>query len=407
MERIAAPVPRVSKRMVEAFLGAHESVTAAVATKEVLSAEDRARFDALQAAIGLAKREIPDEPAGEMWAPENAVLSQVQSFLAEQALAGAMPPPEEVMYDDHDLGGWAQSFFSWWRRIIKHRFVDATAASVIPIPNQARLALFGDWGSGRYGAPVLAGTIGRMPGRLDAVIHLGDTYYSGTENEVASHLLAVWPRRTDARGFTLNGNHEMYGGGIGYFQALAQLGQPSSYFALRNDDWLIVALDTAYDNHSLHGNQADWLTGLAQTAGPRRIVLLSHHQPFSAFEKSGPALVQALGTLLNGGRIHAWYWGHEHRLALYEPHPAWGLLGRCVGHGGYPYFKVANPGAWDALTGDSGSQWLRIPAGARSPGGIVLSDDNPYVLDDPTRPLDRSSFLAGFSQNGGKVDVTF
>ena len=32
-------------------------------------------------------------------------------------------------------------------------------------------------------------------------------------------------------------------------------------------------------------------------------------------------------------KIFAWYWGHEHRCALYDQHPKWGVFGRCIGNG--------------------------------------------------------------------------
>src|SRR5207245_6113755 len=59
----------------------------------------------------------------------------------------------------------------------------------------------------------------------------------------------IWPQNTIS--FALNSNHEMYAGGEGYFRALladnrfaAQGGL--SYFALENNQWLIIGLDTAY-----------------------------------------------------------------------------------------------------------------------------------------------------------------
>ena len=39
-------------------------------------------------------------------------------------------------------------------------------------------------------------------------------------------------------------------------------------------------------------------------------------------DDQGPKLRIALADLLNTQRIHAWFWGHEHRLVLYDPHPS-------------------------------------------------------------------------------------
>ena len=50
----------------------------------------------------------------------------------------------------------------------------------------------------------------------------------------------------------LNGNHEMYSGGFGYFKLiLPAFEQDSSYFALQNEHWLLVGLDTAYVDHDM------------------------------------------------------------------------------------------------------------------------------------------------------------
>ena len=90
----------------------------------------------------------------------------------------------------------------------------------------------------------------------DVAIHLGDVYYSGTKDEFRDYFLGprCWPRGTlgetrgGARGtYALNGNHEMYSGGAGYFRrALPAFGQETSYFCLENAHWRIIGLDTGY-----------------------------------------------------------------------------------------------------------------------------------------------------------------
>ncbi|XLM19336.1 metallophosphoesterase, partial [Chromobacterium piscinae] len=90
--------------------------------------------------------------------------------------------------------------------------------------------------------------------------------------------------------FTLNSNHEMYSGAFGYFQELGlrfPLQQGTSYFSLRNHNWLILGLDTAYwsDKYKLY---MDGALGDAQTAWLKtvtagwqgKIMLLSHHQGY-------------------------------------------------------------------------------------------------------------------------------
>ena len=86
------------------------------------------------------------------------------------------------------------------------------------------------------------------------------------------------------------------------------------------------------------------------------MVVFSHHQPYSLFDSQGPKLVTKLARLLARAELFAWYWGHEHRCVLYDQHPAWGLLGRCIGHGGYPYFR-------DQLGAFAARRWHACGAG--------------------------------------------
>ncbi|TIR17122.1 MAG: hypothetical protein E5X33_27150 [Mesorhizobium sp.] len=78
-----------------------------------------------------------------------------------------------------------------------------------------------------------------------------------------------------------------------------------------------------------------------------RTILLSHHPLFSAFSAIGapgtdgkrtavnPNLLTAFERLSAEKAIAAWFWGHEHNLAIYNPFA--GLSrGRCVGHGAVP-----------------------------------------------------------------------
>jgi hypothetical protein len=77
---------------------------------------------------------------------------------------------------------------------------------------------------------------------------------------------------------------------------------------------------------------------------------------------------------LEGRKIFAWYWGHEHRCVLYNAHPAWGVLGRCIGHGGFPYFR-------DNSFGNAPAKPLWIPLATKNlvPGGEILDSQNPYI----------------------------
>src|SRR5262249_7606200 len=142
---------------------------------------------------------------------ENPFLCQLQGLAQQRAetaqAEGRLVDPvvglsqfREVIYDDRDLGGWIKSFFRW-KLIGKHQFAEPPDTSVIPIADDARIALFGDWGSGRYGAPVIGATLRADPLPIQVMIHLGDVYYCGLESEVTQNLLAPWPFRPEAKSF--------------------------------------------------------------------------------------------------------------------------------------------------------------------------------------------------------------
>src|SRR5947209_2684410 len=129
----------------------------------------------------------------------------------------------------------------------------------------------------------------------------------------------------------------MYSGGDPYFDTiLPKFRQPSSYFALQNTHWLLIGLDTAHSDHNLDKRQIAWLNSVLKQKGDRKVILFSHHQPFSRLDKQGLDLQEAMATVLRDKAITAWYWGHEHDCIIYEKDERFGLLGRCIGHGGIP-----------------------------------------------------------------------
>lgn len=214
------------------------------------------------------------------------------------------------------------------------------------VPANAKIAIVGDWGTGLPEAKALLEAIARK--NPDIVIHIGDIYYSGTEFEVENYFWNIWSSTFDlskVRTFTLAGNHDMYSGGGPYYQLIDKLGQPASYFCLRNADWQLIALDTGlHDDDALDARptyledtEVQWLNDKVATADKRRTVLISHHQLFTAFESIGG---QAVNTRLQAQvdsvlpQTTVWFWGHEHDQVIYKP---WqGVLGRCIGHGAYP-----------------------------------------------------------------------
>ncbi len=225
-------------------------------------------------------------------------------------------------------------------KFIKHEKKTDFRFDIVDKPT-VTIALVSDWGGGNDAARAVAAQIkARQP---DHVIHLGDVYYAGTEREINNRFLNMWDfwatPATAGRSFALNSNHEMYGGGHGYFKTtLKALKQPASYFSLSNKHWRFIGLDTGYVDHDLNAEQIDWLGG--QLTGSAKTILLSHHQPFSAFadNDSGANLRARVQPFFD--KVYGWFWGHQHLCVAYGKHL--GINGRCIGHGCIPY-EVPTP----------------------------------------------------------------
>jgi predicted phosphodiesterase len=229
-------------------------------------------------------------------------------------------------------------------------------------PQNALIALLADWGTGEESATNMLKHIAyRKP---DIVIHLGDVYYSGTAFEFQNYFYAIWqdtfglPRlnwNTKSAGptsnpatFTLAGNHDMYAGGSPYYTTIDMLGQPASYFCLRNRDWQFIALDTGLHDSDptkvnsatyLEDTELTWLKNKIATKDGRRTVLLSHHQLFTGFQEEeidgepvNAKLLEQVASVLP--EVDVWFWGHEHNLVIFDKYS--GVLGRCIGHAAFP-----------------------------------------------------------------------
>jgi hypothetical protein len=314
----------------------------------------------------------PDELVANLQTFMTTVMAPAENRF-EQSANGTL----EAKFDSHDFLGWAASFFTWWRKL--NPFDWKTPGAPMAVGSRCRVALFGDWGTGLYGAPVCAKSI-ESAGKYDVVLHLGDVYYSGTKDEIQERFIDLFPTVPGAINRGLNGNHEMYTGGRAYFDAIQPWGQTSSYFALQNGDWILACLDSAYADHDLHGAQGQWVQDLAAASPEKKLVLFSHHQPFSLLDQQGPKLVKKLEPLFKSKRITAWYWGHEHHCILYKPHALYGLRGRCVGHGGFPYFREKKIlGATPPAT----PEWKNLESKNLVPSAKILDGENPYVDDAP------------------------
>jgi hypothetical protein len=330
--------------------------------------------------------------------PRHAMASLLQTHVAKNAgaedkIAEFLLKVEtrilecfEVRFSTSDFLEWAASFFTWQPKIKAAKF-PAANPTADPIANTFSIGMLGDFGSGLYGAPACAKSIVNGPDRYSLMLHLGDVYYSATADEVQSRFFQFWPRMPNTINRTLNGNHEMYNGGISYFgEMLTDFKQQSSYFAMQNDFWVLAFLDTAYNGAVggaegvLDDTQMTWLSGIVKAAGDdRKVVLFSHHQPFSLVEdNNGGNLIPQMEKFGLADRIYAWYWGHEHRCLLYDRHPKHGFRGRCAGHSGFPETRpdVLNL----PISPEFGSQWRRLESKDKSkPDGWIYDTNNLYI----------------------------
>jgi hypothetical protein len=293
------------------------------------------------------------------------------------------------------------------------------------LADKARVAIIGDWGTcDDVAAAVIAQLAAKKP---DVVIHLGDVYYAGVEQQFARFRKQL----DDALQYhapggpvvlTLSGNHDMYSGGTGYYGTLMDFGQPASYFCLRNANWQFVAMDTGFTNsaiklkfnpddpddpHGIDPLEAEWVRDKVTNAGGRNTILLSHHQPFSAFERltgGGPvneALLAQMSPVLGG--VCRWYWGHEHDLIVYlDAEKYQGVLGRCIGHGAIPMddatyrLQALWPKDKDGYTVPKWDDTVRLDRVSENPhfynhGYVIIDLDGPkgtathYQASDPEK----------------------
>lgn len=384
--------PLVSYKTLNLALSKPESVEK---TSQEAQTSDPAEAAAMMASLNFALAKLEEESQGGdetvMVSADHRIASLLQTYMGEKAKeAGKLEPigadsfgqdQYEAKFDDKDYVAWVGSFFSWWKGIVDHPWLDQPQTK--RFGNNSRLALLGDWGTGMYGAPACSQTIENDAQGYAVRLHLGDVYYSGNKNEVQERFLDIWPKNKTGEEINraCNSNHEMYTGGHAYFnRTLAMFNQSASYFALENDHWILAGLDTAYKEKDLKGQQVEWLTNLVNNAQGRKVILFSHHQPFSPFDGGHPNVTTKLGNLLGNHQIFAWYWGHEHRCVIYEEHAAWKLHGRCVGHGGYAYFRddVGNAQVLDGA-GHQGTVWKRLEAKNAAPAGRILDGPNPYL----------------------------
>ncbi len=289
------------------------------------------------------------------------------------------------------------------------------------LPNKGTVVIIADWGTGQPAAKALLAKVATHT--PDVVIHLGDVYYSGTQSEVQNYFYSIWqptlgiPRvawgakLTDLQAkpatFHLPGNHDMYAGGDPYYTLIDMLGQPASYFALRNDHWQFLAMDTSLhdsnpntvaDATTMDPQEVLWMKDKIANAGGRKTMLLSHHQLFTAFENIGgaavnPNLMAATQDVL--AQVSAWLWGHEHNMVIYQKQL--NILGRCIGHGAFPVSLMP------PLTLCHHDIPLENVSLASDPGGFYRHG---YVLMNMDGPAAHLSYIQ-FDAETGEENILF
>jgi len=236
---------------------------------------------------------------------------------------------------------WSEALIKWIENL-RHHAPFATTPALVKMEREVVLAIAGDWGTGPFDshAPAVSVANQMQLAQADFSIHLGDVYYAGTGSQENVDMRG-WPHGKFGS-FTLNSNHEMYSGAHGYFAELKArfpVQNGTSYFALYNDDWLIVGLDSAYASDAmnlymdgaLNEAQIQWMQGLPKR---KKLMVLSHHQGFDIGGQHHTALYQPVCDAL--GRVpDYWYWGHLHNGIVYAEQG--GLKARCAGHGAIPY----------------------------------------------------------------------
>jgi hypothetical protein len=272
-----------------------------------------------------------------------------------------------AQYEQLDFG-WSKAVINLintlWNGTIVKPFPTRDSFSTVPLVANAeggvKIAIIGDWGGGNDLAREVMQTVKEL--NPDYVIHLGDTYYAGTDqngtppNEEQDFLVDFWKKygpAEEGKCFTLNSNHEMYSGAKGYFKValidkMFSAQENYSYFALEFGNWIIAGFDSAYYaslptylNGGM-GNATDPQYDFLQKVGTtgKNTILMCHHNPISYkgkkdgwFGGQSKFWKQIAETITPD----YWYWGHIHLGSVYNDTSAAGSVkSRCIGHSCIP-----------------------------------------------------------------------
>jgi hypothetical protein len=248
-------------------------------------------------------------------------------------------------YEELDLG-WLGATAEWMEHLIIGNHPFSTNPSVIEIPNACQIGIAGDFGTGPWRSssnPAPSADVATHMAflRPNITVHLGDTYYAGTDDEIRHNLLNAWPSGSIGK-FALLGNHEIYSGADAYFDAISSLPQKGcSYFALENDHWVVVGLDTSYHadqiglylDGRLDDGQINFLR--QQIDKKKSAIVLTHHNGLSLDGTTNTGLWNQVATAYPTPYPLYWYWGHVHAGVVYTDSIE--IKPRCCGHGSLPH----------------------------------------------------------------------
>ncbi len=297
---------------------------------------------------------------------------------------------EEIRkYSSDDVIGWASCGATFLEYLYNKRTpyyrdwrdfgsIDSYSVIKYKLPNNAKVAIIGDWGTGMPDAKAMLKAI-LVEHAPDAVIHLGDIYYSGTLKESKEHVTGIFEELMEhsPKGnipvFSIPGNHDYYAFGDGFYHEVIDVmnkqnsswSQSASYFCLQTEDqqWQFLGMDTGRHDYDPFGDfltsdTGPWLEE-SEIAWhhdkllkfPGSTILLSHHQLFSQHsviqngKQARPWLNEHLFNTFHSyfDRIAAWFWGHEHNMVFFEDNIAGLKKGRLVGCSAFEEMEGQNP----------------------------------------------------------------